>query len=83
MNWKEWYLSNSPGVLLLGILILAGTHIYTYISDTLFNTNIINTPNHPICLVALFGMCLIVVGAGSMCYVFVKYENPKLKGVWK
>ena len=74
-KWKELYLSNSPGILLVGVLILAFTHIYVYVSDTLYNTNISNTPNHPTCIIYLFGMLLIVIGAGSMAYVFIKYDN--------
>lgn len=74
MNWKEWYIRNGIGLLILGAVILAISFIVAYVYETITEINIRSVPNHPLAFVCLFGMLLIVIGACSVPLMIKHYQ---------
>lgn len=65
MKLFEWYVSNGPAFILLGVIIMAFGYITEYVLHTLEQSVTIGA------FVVLIGMFWVVAGAGAFPFTFI------------
>ena len=65
-------ISNSPLILLMGVVILGCSYIGTYIYDTIHNTGLVPAP---FAVTAFLGMLLVTIGAGIITFTLSRYRG--------